>query len=490
MNINLEDDALTASTSDVSSRPTEEWLDTEELDLSTHFDVFVKYQYARAFLDGTLTDYHRQAYVEHLRVFNACLELGTDGEPVKVGAVQFCRAFEQLLTSVSQKGFDRAHPVPLDPTRKPLNGAHRVAACMATATPVYAMHMNEPLLPNWGYRFFLDRGMDPELMDFGAAAMLSGSRDLRTAIIFGSAMTKRDQITRELSCAGQVLYEKTIQLSKLGKENLIRVIYDGEKWLGRREFGYLGARGKATPCFPLGAPSAATLVFLKPTISPEDLVRTKGHLRGIVGLGNHSIHITDTWAEAVRIGPLALNKNGVHLLNNKRYGRFPSFERDLSGLRTRLAESGIDPRHVSIVGSSVLSVYGIRDARDLDVIVAPAVVDRAQASGVDSSNKHWESYGFDIHTLVYDPSKHFLFEGMKCVGLEALIALKETRGESKDKVDLSLIELMVDHQSDLKARINRISLLLRLYSNLRWLRSYVGHWLVRLGLRVRRAIPR
>ena len=82
MNINLEDDALTASTSDVSSRPTEEWLDTEELDLSTHFDVFVKYQYARAFLDGTLTDYHRRAYVEHLRVFNACLELGTDGEPV------------------------------------------------------------------------------------------------------------------------------------------------------------------------------------------------------------------------------------------------------------------------------------------------------------------------------------------------------------------------------------------------------------------------
>jgi hypothetical protein len=138
------------------------------------------------------------------------------------------------------------------------------------------------------------------------------------------------------------------------------------------------------------------------------------------------------------------------------------------------------------VGSGVLSIYGLRDARDLDIVIAPEHIEAAAKHGVESNNAHWESHGFEIRQLLYDPRNYFCFNGIKFLSVDPLIKLKTKRGEEKDFVDLSLIRLMIGHRNPLRAAVARFFLLVRLYTNLRWLRSYFDHWLNRLGLRSRR----
>jgi hypothetical protein len=318
------------------------------------------------------------------------------------------------------------------------------------------------------------------------AAALDRFDALRAAIIFGAALEYRDQIIAELRNAGVVHYEKLAALSPEGQANLIRLVYKGEEWLGAAAGGYPGAYVKSKPTFPPEARSAVSVVFLQPSVSMTELVGVKERIRAALGMGNHSLHITDTWDEARRIGDAVLNANGLHLLNHKRYRRFAAFDRDLSALAARLDEGAVGREHVSVVGSGVLSIYGLRDARDLDVIIAPAHLEAAAKSGLEPNNNHWESHGFDIRQLLYDPRNYFRFDGIKFLSLDQLIKLKTKRGEAKDSVDLSLIRLMIGRRNPLRAAVERVFLLVRLYTNPRWLRSYFDHWLNRLGLRSRR----
>lgn len=473
------------------ARATTEWIAAGEIDLDGRFGVFVKYLYARAWVDGTLTDYHRRVYEEHIRVFNSFLEMDDAGIPVKIGVSQFLTAFESVLASIARHGFDEQHAIRFSPEGMPVDGEHRIAACMALDQRVCIRHVTRSFRPPWGYRFFRDRGLDPEYMDGGMAAMLRRCSGMRAAVIFGSALAHKDRIIKQIGKAGRIHYDKVVQLSLTGQVNLVRIVYSGEEWLGSAESGYLGARVKSEPCFPPGAPSAVCVAFLQPSVSPAELVDVKQRVRSELGMGNHSLHITDTCEEARRIGDAVLSANGLHLLNNKCYRRFAGFDRDLAALARILDEGQVDREHVAVVGSGVLSIYGLRDGRDLDVVIAPDQIATAEQNGLEASNFHWESHGFDVHELLYDPRNHFRFESIKFLGLESLIKLKTARGEDKDSVDLSLIELMIDRESPFRARLARMALLLRLYSNVTWLRSYFSHWLIRIrhGTRCMRSRP-
>lgn len=462
-----------------------EWIEVSDINLNGRFDIFIKYQFARALVLGKATAFHQNAYEEHIRVFNSFLEIDDNGSPVKVGATQFVSAFEALIESISHQGFDKSSAIPITLESTPLNGAHRIATCMALENRVCVSRFDKSFCPQWDYSFFRDRGAQPRFLDAGAVALLDWFKDMRVAVVYGAAFTARDRILEELSQKVTVWYEKTVQLTEIGKANLIRLIYAGENWLGPAKFGYRGALGKSKPCFPSNAPSYVSIIFFRSNITPDELVAVKEHIRAGVSLGKHSIHITDTAEEALKIGSAILNNNGVHLLNNKRYDYCASFEQDLTTLKERLKDSNIETEDLCVVGSSTLAAYGIRDARDMDIIIAPNLIEMAEHEGLEISNAHWEAYSFNIRELIYDPNNYFIYEGIKFLSLDNLIKLKSSRREKKDKVDIALVKLMIDHKSTVHTNITQYIILFRLYSNAKWLRSYIGHWLVRLKLRTR-----
>jgi hypothetical protein len=459
------------------------------LRLRERFDIFVKYQFARSILQGEENGFWRDAYLSHIQTLNGFTEIDQSGKPVKLGAEQFEQSFRSTIESIRSNGFDEEYAVPISKENCPLNGAHRIAACMALGIDVVVQRKNESFVPKWDYRFFSSGGFNSVMADAVAQSMVLQSKKMHVAFIFGSAFAQREDAIAKIRSFGNISYEKTVALSKTGTQNLIRVLYEGERWLGKRELGYIGASSKSKPCFPKGCPLKAHAVFFQRNDDLESLIRCKAEIREVFGVGNHSIHITDTPDEVEIISNWILNCNGINLLNNKRFGKFAAFEADLKQLNLDIDASGVDRKHVCVAGSGVMAAYGLRDSRDLDFIATKEAESILMKSGLKSNNAHLETYQQNPHEIIANPLEHFVYQGLKFQSIQSLAELKQQRGESKDKIDLDLINLILKDSTRLR-RSMRIAHVFRLYANLRWLKSYVSHWTIRLGLRVGRVSKR
>ena len=110
--------------------------------------------------------------------------------------------------------------------------------------------------------------------------------------VFSSCYDKWDEIDK-LICNSEVdilKVKKNIQLSNVGKFNLIKNIYANEKWLGDESNNYDGLYYKLNSCFPNNNNKVNIYsVFAK----EETILNIKNTVRKMCNIGNHSIHTTD-----------------------------------------------------------------------------------------------------------------------------------------------------------------------------------------------------
>ena len=99
----------------------------------------------------------------------------------------------------------------------------------------------------------------------------------------------------------------------------------------------------------------------------------------------------------------------------------------------------MDGDNYCITGSSVLSVLGLREGKDLDYLHRGPRIDGHP--DIDSHNEYSKGrYTKTVDDIIYNPENHFYFNGLKYASLEVVKDLKEKRGEEKDEKDLELIE--------------------------------------------------
>ena len=93
-------------------------------DLLTYkrFDVVIKYLYA----SNLSSDYYKNAYKEHLKVWNNFRE----GSPRKKGFEEFDNAFQHIINNTVDE------PVPVNREGHIANGAHRLAAALYHQKPI------------------------------------------------------------------------------------------------------------------------------------------------------------------------------------------------------------------------------------------------------------------------------------------------------------------------------------------------------------------
>ena len=94
-----------------------------------------------------------------------------------------------------------------------------------------------------------------------------------------------------------------------------------------------------------------------------------------------------------------------------------------------------------LTASGVLSLYGLREAADVDYLH-----DNGHEIFDPSDNIHsHNSYGVGIykksyHEIIHNPENHFYYGNIKVASLDVIKELKEHRNEEKDKVDVLLME--------------------------------------------------
>ncbi|HJS78002.1 MAG TPA: hypothetical protein VJ778_11360 [Burkholderiales bacterium] len=405
------------------------------------FDIPAKYVYAVHREKGVKSGFARRLYTAHLRVWNNLHEL----EPVKRGIEAYLDAFHEILDSTKATGFDpEKSRIPLGRCLSPINGSHRVAACLAYGKDAGCRLVDEGLeTHNYNYLYFRNRGenvpggLAPELQNAIALEYCRLKPQTLAVLVFPSAQGRHRRIMDILLAHGHVVYEKEFWLGPLGRLNLMRCVYAEEPWLGTARDGYVGAQEKADYCFDRPGPLR---LFIFETYEPGAAVLAKSEIRALFEIGNHSVHINDSHEETLRVAEALLNQNSLHFLENARSGPLGRLHEYLSALTGWLSESRLSPADVCVGGSAVLAVYGLREGKDLDFLHHLPLGDRALPPALGSHNEYIGLYGKSVDDLIYDPANHFYYAGFKFASLPIVAHLKMVRGERKDATDLSLIE--------------------------------------------------
>lgn len=123
-------------------------------------------------------------------------------------------------------------------------------------------------------------------------------------------------------------------------------------------------------------------------------------------------------------------------------------------LQLLLKEKNIPKKNVCIVGSCVMTTYGIRANHDIDIVLTSDQRRKYGAalyklnSEIEMVHQNWGKYqdgtSIDDDMLISNPDYHFWFAGFRFARLELLYIIKLLDSREKDKLDLKLIKPYID----------------------------------------------
>ncbi|TFZ03107.1 hypothetical protein EZ313_18010 [Ramlibacter henchirensis] len=416
----------------------------EPLSLLTfcRFDLIPKVIYAEDRLGSRNSKWARDLYLAHIEALNGFVEAD---ESEKIGADQFLFAFDALIDSMRRNGFDARNAVPVTSSGRILDGAHRVAAAIALRKPVPTISVSSAPPHDLSAAALSCRGMREHVLATCAAKYAELDSSSRLILVWPAARGEEASLQRILNKYCDVVFSRKLRLSRLGRLNIVREAYRGEAWLGSSADDFIGVKNKASWCFPS---DGDLRIFL--ATGSSNWLGLKEEIRDLFAIEKNSVHITDTANEAVDLCRLLLTKAGLHYLNNSVPEDYSWFTTLTNHFNAYLARNAYSPNDFCLLGSSVLSAYGVREARDLD-FVSLAQVSPTGFKEIDHHDGELEHFGLSATEIICNPDCHFWFGGHKFLAAEHLKRIKAQRREQKDLRDLDLLKTLENDQ--IKPRI-------------------------------------
>ncbi len=415
---------------------------TDIKDLFLHqirFDLMFKYLYLKkqqAY--GGFTDFFKDLYIEHERVFNNFYE----ENPEKCTCSDFIEDFDNLYSSIKNRGFDREHPILVDKHNQVVNGAHRLTCCFLENIDVETSEYNKYFdNKRYNYDYFRKRFIDSTYADYTALEYVRLNPHAHIVNLQPVTSPEFDNIVENiLEKYGFIYYKKNIFLSFNGLINLKKLFYGKDEWIGNIENDFKGAKKHAKAS--LGPYPLRAYIFVCDDL--DNVRKAKEEIRDIYKIGNNSVHINDTHEEAIEIAECYFNDNSLFLLNNRRYNyESKRLDKLISILKSNCGSSN----NICCAGSSPLNVFGIRESSDLDFLAIESI--NINDDLISEHKDIWETYyPKNKYEIILNPKNYFYYKGLKFITLDILREMKENRGEKKDLQDINLIKSFVSKSVD------------------------------------------
>ncbi len=378
------------------------------INLLTHkrFDVPIKYMYA----SNLSSDFYKNAYKEHLKVWNNFRE----GNPKKTNFTDFDNSFKSIINNIVDE------PVPVNSGGHIANGAHRLAAALYHKRPINIRdtNHNENYHIECDYKFFIRKGLSQSILKRTALEYAKLKSNTHVICLFPIAHTRMQEVMNIINIYCNIFYHSSTKLNSEGQLGLMKEIYLDDGWANEE-----GIRKKGNQCFRGNNDVTFVLVDGK---NLETVKEMKNKIRALFDVGNHSVHINDTHKETVRIAKTVFNDNSIHFLNNRKNISFPNYKQLMANMKPNDNEV--------ITGSTILSLYGLRDCKDIDLIYH-------NNPPSDSHNQYLETYYKPtLDDIINNPLYHLYYQGFKYVSLNVIKNMKKLRNEPKDIIDVQLIE--------------------------------------------------
>jgi hypothetical protein len=447
--------------------------------LGNRFDIVMKAMYAMYSFKGTaVPSFVTRAYLRHIYVWNKYQERCHDftgdedwvdkGKPCtpKTTAEDFINSFDGLLRGIERDGFDIVKSmVPVSKELFPLNGAHRVAAALGLGLSAMPIQVTDDTgVYPWTEQFFQSEGLEEKYSDFAMLSLALNEKKATVITFWPEAAGNKEKMESvkplvETYCTdSNVLYRKTILLTKKGLESMVEHAYGRQGWLGGK-VSQLSSTYKNSE-----EERAVTLWFLFE--KEGKMVACKEKLREHFNLSQikSSVHIPDFHEEAILMAEMSLNPNSVHYMNNRVGSSCQEISEELAlrrGVEPINPSSFVHEQGIMFDSGGVMSIFGLRPRTDIDILFQGEVDSRYLG---DARGIHIEDHAF-INNLLSgrgrawgqehlsadpkksaadfftDPEYYGYCHGLKFVSLPQLVKYKQARGEkNKDDKDVKQMQ--------------------------------------------------
>ena len=450
--------------------------------ISGRFDIIVKMVYAYFYLnEKIIPDVITAAYLEHLRVWNnfkeKCFLLRDEwfdaGNKCKEKETSddFVSSFHDTIDNVRKFGFNpNISRIPVDRYGHVNNGAHRLSAAVVLSKNASFEHHTYKLINEWGYDFFQKQGLSQKVSDL---VMLEWMKiqlklpELLTTVsivsIFSNDEKKdekmRDIVKEQCSKDNDILYEKSINITREGARQLISHMYGEQIWIEAKIKDFLSRYTE---------PSFKVLFLFIYTRKEIDLVKCKLNIRKLYNdkIFKSTAHIPDNLEENLILAEMILNPSSIEFLNYAHNARDCKLIAKEIAARVSatpiktLPKTFIGRNDVMVDSGTVLGFFDLRKRTDVDLLflgkIDKSILGNRHGLNVQahafkynsiSRERPWgqEHFGFkgtqNQYDLFYDTENYGYCYGIKFVSLRQLVRYKTKRNEpNKDKYDVDLVQ--------------------------------------------------
>ncbi|MCT7990002.1 hypothetical protein [Laspinema olomoucense] len=439
-------------------------LDPKELINAWRFDGMAKYIYAKYREFGIESDWALRLYCDNVRALNGYQEPDGSG---KEGKTAFVEAFNRVLDSIKESGFDTEKFLVPMVNDFLVDGGHRTVACILYNCDIAALltteiDENNPPLPA-DYRYFAERAFNRIFSDVMALEYCRLKSHTYLFIIGPSFRGKSQEIEAILKAQGRIYYEKDVFLWKSGMAHLnphLALI--------------TGAEEKQPPR------SGITRVYVFESETLEGAIAAKQEINGLWGYKTESVYLTQTHDQTLELAELLLNENSIRFLNRTQLNPSSRFHEQLSQYRLGLEENHIDSEWVCLSDRAVLAAYGIRDCAQFDVL-HKGFDQITQLAIASSQNSQLPANGLQKDDIIFNPEHYFYYAGLKFASLDTVIALKQARKTPQDLEDLQAISTFLNAQKLWHSQLAYTIELALSTSGIYWLKKQGNIFFTRLG---------
>lgn len=188
-------------------------------------------------------------YLNSIKYINGFVE---NDNSKKIGKKEFLKRFNKLIYTVYKKGFDKKFPVLINKkTKKLVDGAHRVATAIASNKK--KIYVKEVDISNVtiNYDSLFGNSMPRNLLEELIYYFCKLEKKTRIIFIWPNLNFEKEKnfLFNTIKKYAEIIYSNKIITTDRGKINLIKYIYNNEKWVHDDRKFDTGPLNKSFSCF-------------------------------------------------------------------------------------------------------------------------------------------------------------------------------------------------------------------------------------------------
>lgn len=432
-----------------------EYVDARKLISTKRFDFFSILNYIDQKVKGVNDlSFAIDLYIERTKWITGGT-LIEEGYESKAGKSRWLKDLDNLINDFQSNNFDIERKlIPVDKNYDPIDGAHRVCCAAYFGQKLKVARFIDKEINPMDYRRMRHDFVPDYVLDYSALFSCSWFNDLYVLFLWPQSVKNNKTTEKALTIIKDdvdVVYELDLKFTYNSIRALMIQLYGHMDWIGSVDDDFQGVSKKVDEVWDN---CGKVKILLVRADSCSHILNLKTIIRDLFQIGLSSIHSTDNMRETLIAANSLFNHNSRAFLELASPTRFKSAYKLLELFKKGLLESDARLSDYIVDTSMILAVYGIRDATDLDYYTLDK--NRIVKFLSDSIEEHGKDqeifYDTSIKDLILSPENHFVFNEIKFVSLNKLLAFKKKRWEinheDKDKDDIRLIEATLSKSSN------------------------------------------